>query len=942
MLLGLFGFLFFIGMPVATIYLLTCNRRLNAEVEGLNKRLGLLETGAQLKPAATSAESAANVTPPAFTPAEEPTETAVEELEAYATALAQPEPGGSEVAAGHFEAEPEKPTAYADDRSDWAARASVTQQAAQAVEPSLFSKLITGVIDKVKAYFTEGNLIVRVGVIVLFFGVAFLLRYAAERSVFPIELRIACVGLIGMVILLIGWMQRHKRRIYALVMQGGGVGILYMTAFASARFYQLLPAGLVFALMVVMVVMGAMLAILQNARALAILALTGGFMAPVLTSTGEGSHIMLFSYFAVLNVGVVLIAFYKHWRLLNLVGFAFTFVLSSLWGFTSYSFEHYLSCQLFLILFFLFYAAIGSLFARDFTASGIRAVGYVDGTLVFGLPLVAFSIQVALVQDIKFGLAWSALAAGVFYLLLTRILWLRLGQRLRLLLESYLALGVVFTTLVIPFALEGEWITTAWALEGAAVLWVSLRQSRNLGAIFAIGLQFLAGAAFFTSAESSQSPLVFLNSHSLSSLLVAFSGLYSAYLLYDQFIRPQKLQSWHGKLSLPLLLWGLLWWFVNGAVELLDNYMFDGLSLLLVFVVASVVAMLALAKRLSWHHMRYGLYGLFAVVPVFTVFTLLLNRQPFNDGFWLAWPIAWATGYAALYWWEHYQASWFERESALSTPGASRLWPGFHTVNLVSVVVITGKFIHWLFESRFVGLGEAWSLALSMLPAIAATLAILRIHRWPFSVAANAYRRVAIVPLLAGLALWSLLMVGNPGDVGPLPYIPLLNIVDITQAIVFICLLSWWHAERKAALLVRDQSSRVWFYSFAGGLGFIWLNAVLLRTLHHYFGIDYQPDALFNSASVQASLSVLWALAGLVLMVAASRKQWRRLWLVAAALLGVVVVKLFLVDMADTDTLASIISFILVGSLLLVIGFVSPIPPRAAATQPQAPEQEAV
>jgi uncharacterized membrane protein len=945
-IIGLFGLIFFIGMPVATIYLLVQNRRLFENVQRLYERLTVLEAEVQRK--VVSNLSARNAVSPeeAISPKDSvspevasdpmPIETSQKAVVAAPELSASSESSASE--AVRRQSEESSVSAQSAEsvggRSAKETHTARSQQLTEAIEPDFFSKVFDAVADRVKSYFTEGNLIVRVGVIVLFFGVAFLLRYAAERSVLPLELRIACVALIGIVILVIGWLQRQKRRIYALVMQGGGVGILYMTGFACTRFYELLPAGLVFMLMIVMVVLGALLAILQNARALAILALTGGFMAPVLTATGEGSHLMLFSYFALLNAGIVLIAFYKHWRLLNLVGFTFTFVLASLWGFTSYSSEYYLSCQLFLILFFLFYAAIGTLFARDFTADGIdgiKAVGYVDGTLVFGLPLVAFTLQIGLVQDIEFGLAWSAMAAGVFYLLLTRLLWLRLGEKMRLLLESYLALGVVFTTLVIPFALQGEWIATVWALEGAGVLWVSLRQKRNLGAIFAIALQFLAGVAFFTKTSLSYSSMLFLNSHSLSALLVALSGLYSAYLLYDQYIRRQRLQSWHSQLSVPLLVWGLLWWFANGFVELVNHYHFDALSSLLLFVVFSVICMLTLAKRFQWHHMRYGLYALFVTIPVITVLSVLTLNQPFDRGFWLAWPITWVISYVALYWWEHRQPEWLRTDGVLNTASAQTVWPWFHAVNLCSLVMITSRFFIWLFDRKFSNLGDAWALGFVILPVITALLMILRVKIWPFTEPRNGYRLVAVVPLLVSMVLWSFYVTGTPGSSLPLPYVPLLNIIDLTQLTVFICWLSWWLEERKSPVLVQSQRDRVWFYSFIGGIAFIWLNTVLLRTFHHYLAIDYEPDALFESALVQAGLSVLWVLTGLALMVTASRKQWRILWLAAAALLGLVVAKLFLIDMADADTLASIISFIVVGSLLLVIGFVSPIPPVVSA-----------
>ena len=45
--------------------------------------------------------------------------------------------------------------------------------------------------------------------------------------------------------------------------------------------------------------------------------------------------------------------------------------------------------------------------------------------------------------------------------------------------------------------------------------------------------------------------------------------------------------------------------------------------------------------------------------------------------------------------------------------------------------------------------------------------------------------------------------------------------------------------------------------------------------------------------------------------------------------MGVVVVKLFLVELGDSGSLTRIVSFLGVGLLLLVVGYFAPVPPRA-------------
>src|SRR4030095_14578576 len=217
------------------------------------------------------------------------------------------------------------------------------------------------------------------------------------------------------------------------------------------------------------------------------------FLARILTSSQSGSHVMLFSYYALLNAGIFGIAWFKAWRVLNLLGFAFTFLVGTLWGVTRYRPEDFATTEPFLILFFLFYVAIAVLYALR---RSVEVRHYVDAGLVFGTPLAAAALQSALVRDIEYAMAGSALAMGALYLVVARILWKRRREDIRLLIESFLALGVVFAPLSIPLALDARWTSAVWAVEGPAILWAGVRQRRAIVRAFGLLLQLGAGVAF--------------------------------------------------------------------------------------------------------------------------------------------------------------------------------------------------------------------------------------------------------------------------------------------------------------------------------------------------------------------------------------------------------------------------------------------------------------
>ena len=334
-----------------------------------------------------------------------------------------------------------------------------------------------------------GNLVAKLGLVILFIGIGFLLKYVAATVVVPIELRLAGVVLADLALLGWGWRLRTARREIGLPVQGAAIAILMLVVFGAYQRYGLLPAGFTFALLVALTAFTCLLALLQDAFWLAAFGIAGGFAAPLLVATGQGNHVALFSYYALLNAGVFALAVRRSWRPLNLIGFGFTFVVGALWGGLRYTPDHYLSAQAFLILFFLFYVGIALAYARR---QQTRLKDYVDATLVLGTPLLAFGLQVGLVRGKPFGLALSALALGGFYLGLGMLLWMRGGGRWRVLIETFASAGVIFGTLAIPLALDGRWTSGAWALEGAGFVWFGLRRGQKR--IWLFGMLLQAGA----------------------------------------------------------------------------------------------------------------------------------------------------------------------------------------------------------------------------------------------------------------------------------------------------------------------------------------------------------------------------------------------------------------------------------------------------------------
>jgi uncharacterized membrane protein len=102
---------------------------------------------------------------------------------------------------------------------------------------------------------------------------------------------------------------------------------------------------------------------------------------------------------------------------------------------------------------------------------------------------------------------------------------------------------------------------------------------------------------------------------------------------------------------------------------------------------------------------------------------------------------------------------------------------------------------------------------------------------------------------------------------------------------------------------------------------------MLLRTLHHWAGTPFQWTSIFTNSTVQMSFTILWAVTAFVLMLLAHKKGQRQIWVVGAALMGLVVAKLFLLDLSQHGSVERIVSFIGAGLMLLVMGYFAPLPP---------------
>lgn len=998
-------------------------RSLNERISHLEKEVALLK-----------GEPVSDMAAPPPAPQAEPEPVA----EPLAAAVEQPEPV------------PEQPAAIPDSFE----------------QPSFFARLISG------------NIVAKVGAVVLFFGVGFLLKFAYDRNMVSPEVRVLAVALAAAAASAIGWRLLERRRLFGVILQGVASGLAYLDVFFALKTYGFIGAPAGFALFAALGVGTTLLAVRLDAKPMAILGLTGAFMAPILASTGSGNHVMLFSYYLLLNLFILGVSWFRAWRALNLTGWFFTFAVAVLWGSRSYRPDLFGTVEPFLIAFFAIYLVIPILFA---TRQPPQLKGWVDGTLVFGTPAAVAVLQAQLVSDMEYGLAWSCALGAALYAALAIAVFRR--EHMQLLRDTYIALAVGLGTLAIFFAFGAYTTFALWTIEGAALLWVCLRQKHLLGRLFALLVQGAGAVQFFLHYNEYLRLNPWFNDAILGCAIITVAASISAalYRRYDQAVSEGE-----RGLAVSLLAWAALCWSVGG-VDAIHHGVEAALkpAIAVLFFTASALAAELWGARLRWNALR----GLSALHPLVLAGAAFLSLSQFTHPLahlgWLAWP----AGFGALFWMLHrqraegfdgaldaryagawlllaalatWEAGWWlhEREyqytmalglagyvaamlrfrlrergrpqAGLSTlalgwamvfwyvpgllwldermpgplqaraalafvslsalacwlhssahdwPAARKAamlpwialpaallyefvrrsagthpfddpwalaWPlalglaawtlrreeaddpralsGYrHMVLLyMPVALLTWEALWWLAEARF---GSAWQLAFLAVPAALALLGVSAARstgRWPLDPHWPLYRDVLLLPIVAGLAVWSAAANLNaPGGLAPLgAYLPLLNPIDLAIALAALAVAAWGRS------LERAESRDVLWKALAI-LAFAWVNAIALRTVHYWDGVPYRFDELMRSVLVQATLSILWTTSALALMLLGRHRLQRGLWVAGAALLAVVVGKLFLVDLASTGTVARIVSFLGVGVMLLVIGYAAPVPPGA-------------
>lgn len=338
--------------------------------------------------------------------------------------------------------------------------------------------------------FIGENLINKIGILILVLGISFFVKYAIDKNWINEYARVGIGILCGSLVMAIAHRLKKNYAAFSSVMVAGAISIFYFTIAIAFHEYHLFNQTVAFIIMVVITAFSVLISVAYNRQELAVLSLIGGFAVPFMVSSGDGNYVVLFTYIAILNIGILAISYFKKWNVVTILSFIFTTLLFLSWTVNeliSDTLPH-LGAFAFAILFYF-------IFSITIILNNLRNKG--TFTLIEYVILIAntfffFGMGLTIIHDWELGIkGLFTLSLAIYNLIFASILFKKFHLDKK---AVYVLIGLTLTfiTLTIPIQFKGNYITLFWAAEAVLLFWLSQKSKINGFKIGAIIVQALS------------------------------------------------------------------------------------------------------------------------------------------------------------------------------------------------------------------------------------------------------------------------------------------------------------------------------------------------------------------------------------------------------------------------------------------------------------------
>lgn len=335
--------------------------------------------------------------------------------------------------------------------------------------------------------------LLRCAVILIVFGIGYFVKYSHDNNFFPPQTRLLISGVVTMGLIAGGcYLFKTRYRIFGATLGGAGFIGLYLTIFAGVGLYKVITPlhGLI--MLVVVTSCGVILSLTFNYMFLGILAICGGFAAPVLINTGSRNFTGLFIYMIILSLGAMGVARFRNWPILNILSFLFVwtiFIMAKPFD-SAFDYPYGLSL-LFSSIFFLIFTLQNSFFNTWLKKKSTL----VEVGLEFFNCIIFTSVTLGNYPTQLYPEKLSALIplgiAIILFMQLGLLIYKKVPDRAFKL--TIMVLICSFLTLSIPLALEVKYVSFFWAILALSILYIGCRTSTKALAIISFVVYFIAG-----------------------------------------------------------------------------------------------------------------------------------------------------------------------------------------------------------------------------------------------------------------------------------------------------------------------------------------------------------------------------------------------------------------------------------------------------------------
>ena len=315
------------------------------------------------------------------------------------------------------------------------------------------------------------NLINKIGIVITIIGVSIGAKYSIEHDLISPLTRIILGYLTGFGLLGFGMKLKKKYDNFSAVLVSGAIAIMYFITYAAYDFYDLIPQVMTFVLMVVLTSFTVLAAINYDKQVIAHIGLVGAYAVPLLLSEGSGEVAVLFSYIAIINIGILFLAFKKYWKPLYYFSFIVTWLIYFFWFASTYQTNAHFAIALiflsiFFVTFYITFLAYKLLRHEKFEID--------DVLLLVANSFIFYSFGYAILVKHEIGeqlLGLFSLLNAVLHFVISAIIYRQKNADKQLFFLTT-GLVLVFITIAIPVQLDGSWVTLLWVSEATLLFWI--------------------------------------------------------------------------------------------------------------------------------------------------------------------------------------------------------------------------------------------------------------------------------------------------------------------------------------------------------------------------------------------------------------------------------------------------------------------------------------